>query len=201
MRRDWGRGNESKSESEGVRCERERVASRVSFWDPCDSCHQQWKKRSLDHRWNRIVMDTVYPPSPQWYQPHAACLCCLSEDTGWLLYSFNSLIHVMNPFTLKYQGMLQNGHTAKITAISSRSLTPKTTDHPSGDESIPAPTPSTDTADPVSTKMLVASGGEDFHIVCWDISSMQQVASLKKSHQVLVKELVPYITLLKEPRL
>lgn len=136
-------------------------------------------------------MDTVYPPSPQWYQPHAACLCCLSEDAGWLVYSFNSLIHVINPFTLKYQGMLQNGHTAKITTIASRLLTPKDADHLSRDEGIPASAPTTDAADPASTKMLVASGGEDFSVVCWDISSMQLVASLKKTHQVLTEELTP----------
>ncbi|KAF9915353.1 hypothetical protein BGZ65_000776, partial [Modicella reniformis] len=69
-------------------------------------------------------MDTSFPPSPQWCQPHSACLCCVSEDAGWLLYSFNNVIHVINPFTLKYQGVLHNGHTAKINAIASRPLAP-----------------------------------------------------------------------------
>ncbi|KAF9939073.1 Gem-associated protein 5 [Mortierella alpina] len=67
-------------------------------------------------------MESVFPPSPQWHQAHSACLCCLSADAGWLLYSLNNSIHILNPFTLKYQGILQRGHTARINALASRPI-------------------------------------------------------------------------------
>ncbi|KAF9352015.1 Gem-associated protein 5 [Mortierella sp. NVP85] len=126
-------------------------------------------------------MDTVYPPSPQWYQPHSACLYCHSEDAGWLLYSFNNLIHVINPFTLKYQGVLQDGHSAKIHSIASRPLIP--VDPKQGDRG----RSNDDSVESAAPKMFVASGGEDSVVCCWDILKKQPLATLKKAHQKAVK--------------
>jgi hypothetical protein len=68
------------------------------------------------------MMDTVFPPSPQWHQPHAACLVSRSENSGWLVYSHNNTIQILNPFTLKHQGVLRGTHTAKINALAARPL-------------------------------------------------------------------------------
>ncbi|KAK5816362.1 hypothetical protein F5H01DRAFT_340652 [Linnemannia elongata] len=65
-------------------------------------------------------MDTVFPPSPQWHQPHSACLVSQSENSGWLIYSHNNTIQVLNPFSLKHQGVLRGSHTAKINALAAR---------------------------------------------------------------------------------
>ncbi|KAF9126729.1 Gem-associated protein 5 [Mortierella sp. 14UC] len=67
-------------------------------------------------------MDTVFPPSPQWHQPHSACLVSSSENSGWLVYSHNNTIQILNPFTLKHQGVLRGTHTAKINALAARRL-------------------------------------------------------------------------------
>ncbi|KAI8345885.1 WD40-repeat-containing domain protein [Mortierella sp. GBAus27b] len=84
-------------------------------------------------------------------------------------------------------GLLLDGHTAKINSIASRPLTPDDTDHPNVDETALPPSLSSDVVDTASTKMLVASGGEDCNVVCWDISSMRLVTSLKNVHQKFVK--------------
>ncbi|KAF9581501.1 Gem-associated protein 5 [Lunasporangiospora selenospora] len=68
----------------------------------------------------RIIEDTSFPPSPQWYQPHSASLCVKSESEGWLLYTLNNSIHIMNPFSLRYVAVLQGGHTTRINAIATR---------------------------------------------------------------------------------
>jgi hypothetical protein len=65
-------------------------------------------------------MDTVFPPSPQWHQPHSACLVSQSENSGWLVYSHNNTIQILNPFSLKHQGVLRGTHTAKINALAAR---------------------------------------------------------------------------------
>ncbi|KAF9926014.1 Gem-associated protein 5 [Linnemannia zychae] len=67
-------------------------------------------------------MDIVFPPSPQWHQPHSACLVSRSGDSGWLVYSHNNTIQILNPFTLKHQGVLRGSHTAKINAVAARTL-------------------------------------------------------------------------------
>ncbi|KAF8933454.1 Gem-associated protein 5 [Dissophora ornata] len=155
-------------------------------------------------------MDTSFPPSPQWHQPHSACLCCLSESAGWLLYSLNNSIHILNPFTLKHQGILRNGHTARINAIASRPTKPvNTTNQDSSDASmLDLQTLGADTGglyleggslpssngnstqqsvDPEPQKALLASCGDDLTVVCWDIPTQRLVASLKKTHQKVVK--------------
>lgn len=65
-------------------------------------------------------MDAVFPPSPQWHQPHSACLVSQSENSGWLVYSHNNTIQILNPFSLKHQGVLRGTHTAKINALAAR---------------------------------------------------------------------------------
>ncbi|KAF9094907.1 Gem-associated protein 5 [Mortierella sp. GBA35] len=67
-------------------------------------------------------MDTVFPPSPAWHQPHSACLVSRAEDSGWLVYSHNNTIQILNPFTLKHQGVLRGSHTGKINALAARPL-------------------------------------------------------------------------------
>ncbi|KAG0275253.1 Gem-associated protein 5 [Linnemannia exigua] len=67
-------------------------------------------------------MDTVFPPSPQWHLPQSACLVSSSEDSGWLVYSHNNTIQILNPFTLKHQGVLRGTHTSKISALAARPL-------------------------------------------------------------------------------
>ncbi|KAF8942864.1 Gem-associated protein 5 [Haplosporangium gracile] len=67
-------------------------------------------------------MDTVFPPSPQWHQPHSACLVSQDESSGWLVYSHNNTIQILNPFSLKHQGVLRGIHTAKINALAARPL-------------------------------------------------------------------------------
>ncbi|KAF9154729.1 Gem-associated protein 5 [Linnemannia schmuckeri] len=67
-------------------------------------------------------MDTVFPPSPQWHQPHSACLVSQDESSGWLVYSHNNTIQILNPFSLKHQGVLRGTHTAKINALAARPL-------------------------------------------------------------------------------
>ena len=67
-------------------------------------------------------MDIVFPPSPQWHQPHSACLVSQGENSGWLVYSHNSTIQILNPFSLKHQGVLRGSHTAKINALAARPL-------------------------------------------------------------------------------
>ncbi|KAF9905884.1 Gem-associated protein 5 [Linnemannia zychae] len=67
-------------------------------------------------------MDTVFPPSPQWHQPHSACLVSRNENSGWLVYSHNNTIQILNPFTLKHQGVLRGIHTAKINALAARPM-------------------------------------------------------------------------------
>ncbi|KAG0375116.1 Gem-associated protein 5 [Mortierella sp. AD032] len=67
-------------------------------------------------------MDTVFPPSPQWHLPQSACLVSNSEDSGWLVYSHNNTIQILNPFTLKHQGVLRGTHTSKINALAARPL-------------------------------------------------------------------------------
>ncbi|KAF9915740.1 Gem-associated protein 5 [Lobosporangium transversale] len=127
-------------------------------------------------------MDTAFPPSPQWNQPHAACLYCLCEDTGWLLYSLNNDIHILNPFTLKYQGILANGHTARINAIASRSTMTSTLGNGSLGSKLEQ-----DQDALTNQKTLVASCGDDLKVICWDIKDQRAVASLKKLHQKPVK--------------
>ncbi|KAF8972397.1 Gem-associated protein 5 [Entomortierella lignicola] len=155
-------------------------------------------------------MDTVFPPSPQWHQSHSACLCCISETEGWLLYSLNNSIHILNPFTLKHQGVMMNGHTARINSIASRPLknfeTVAQRTIPSNDENferdsfgtIPLPishendlsqcTPSVkQTEDTEARKILLASAGDDLKVVCWDITTQRVIATLKKAHQKAIK--------------
>ncbi|KAF9541572.1 Gem-associated protein 5 [Mortierella hygrophila] len=67
-------------------------------------------------------MDTVFPPSPQWHQPHSACLVSQGENAGWLVYSHNNTIQILNPFSLKHQGVLRDSHTARINALAARPL-------------------------------------------------------------------------------
>ncbi|KAG9068906.1 Gem-associated protein 5 [Linnemannia hyalina] len=67
-------------------------------------------------------MDTVFPPSPQWHQPHSACLVSQDENSGWLVYSHNNTIQILNPFSLKHQGVLRGSHTARINALAARPL-------------------------------------------------------------------------------
>ncbi|KAG0315648.1 Gem-associated protein 5 [Dissophora globulifera] len=146
-------------------------------------------------------MDTAFPPSPQWHQPHSACLCCLSENTGWLLYSLNNSVHILNPFTLKYQGILRNGHTARINCIASRPFSTVTSDankgsalEPSGglqdragNVDIQDSSSARQEAQSEPRKALLASGGDDLTVVCWDISTQRVLASLRKLHQKAVR--------------
>ncbi|KAG0303314.1 Gem-associated protein 5, partial [Dissophora globulifera] len=146
-------------------------------------------------------MDTAFPPSPQWHQPHSACLCCLSENTGWLLYSLNNSVHILNPFTLKYQGILRNGHTARINCIASRPFSTVASDankgsvlEPPGDlqdragnVDIQDSSSGQQEAQSESRKALLASGGDDLTVVCWDISTQRVLASLRKLHQKAVR--------------
>lgn len=67
-------------------------------------------------------MDIVFPPSPQWHQPHSACLVSQGENSGWLVYSHNNTIQILNPFSLKHQGVLRGSHTAKINALAARPM-------------------------------------------------------------------------------
>lgn len=100
-------------------------------------------------------MDTCLPPSPQWNQPHSACLHYISEQEGWLLYTLNNAIHVVNPFSLKYHALLRSNTTARINCIAScpRSLTQQQPDQQrhSPQASIgtepPSPSPSVSTQD------------------------------------------------------
>ncbi|KAG0211351.1 Gem-associated protein 5 [Mortierella sp. GBA30] len=158
-------------------------------------------------------MDSAFPPSPQWHQAHSACLCCLSEETGWLLYTLNNSIHILNPFTLKYQGALQRGHSARINALASRPIPPRksasqevqdkkkltsseiTSLEVSLSPLLPGRQDSQDmrsTGESKSlsqgvTRALVASGGDDSKVVCWDILTRQVVATLTKVHQKVVR--------------
>ncbi|KAF9111782.1 Gem-associated protein 5 [Mortierella sp. AM989] len=157
-------------------------------------------------------MDTAFPPSPQWHQPHSACLCCISEDEGWLLYSLNNSIHILNPFSLKYQGIMENGHTARINAIASRPLgnmdivnhgdkSTQSVDSGCGaDTHAQEITPLLSSCEINSSqclpkladhidarKALVASVGDDLKVVCWDVTSRRAIASLKKIHQKAIK--------------
>ncbi|KAG0018801.1 Gem-associated protein 5 [Entomortierella chlamydospora] len=158
-------------------------------------------------------MDTAFPPSPQWHQPHSACLFCISEDAGWLLYSLNSSIHILNPFTLKYEGIMDNGHTAKINAIAPRppsgaelkhlkgvSTRPiddhncetdnrafKATLSPNNLEVEPSQCPPKSTENTGPRKALIASVGDDLKAICWDITTRRAIATSKKAHQKAIK--------------
>ncbi|KAF9347106.1 Gem-associated protein 5 [Mortierella sp. AD094] len=158
-------------------------------------------------------MDTAFPPSPQWHQPHSACLCCISEDAGWLLYSLNNSIHILNPFTLKYEGIMENGHTARVNAIASRpssgaelrhnkSISTQPIDDqnceadnrafratllPSSLEVEPSQCPPKSTEDTGARKVLVASVGDDLKVICWDITTRRAIATSKKVHQKVIK--------------
>ncbi|KAG0323823.1 Gem-associated protein 5 [Podila humilis] len=65
-------------------------------------------------------MDTCLPPSPQWNQPHSACLHYVSEHEGWLLYTLNNSIYIINPFSLKFHTLLKCPDYSRINCISSR---------------------------------------------------------------------------------
>ncbi|KAF9284671.1 Gem-associated protein 5 [Mortierella alpina] len=159
-------------------------------------------------------MTSVFPPSPQWHQAHSACLCCLSADAGWLLYSLNNSIHILNPFTLKYQGILQRGHTARINALASRSILQQITrPEPNNDDdearsnkdtirshdpTLYTPEHAEVTADsasfeaqqgtsPLTKRPLLASVGDDSRVVCWDLTTRLPIATLTKVHQKVVR--------------
>ncbi|KAF9215878.1 Gem-associated protein 5 [Podila verticillata] len=170
-------------------------------------------------------MDTCLPPSPQWNQPHSACLHYISEQEGWLLYTLNNAIHVVNPFSLKYHALLRSSTAARINCIAScprsTQLQPDQQRYSSqasiGTEP-PSPSPSVSTQDQIDTDLewgaqavgagdgtscsssdfstekstlesreLIASGGEDGRVVCWDIVSQSTIAVLQGTHQVSVK--------------
>ncbi|KAF9961148.1 adenylate kinase [Mortierella alpina] len=175
---------------------------------------QEHQEREEDER----IMDSVFPPSPQWHQAHSACLCCLSADSGWLLYSLNNSIHILNPFTLKYQGILQRGHTARINAIASRPILQQIgrpepdSSNNDDDDAMPEKDTTTRPHDPLlsvpkqapvtvnsagseaqqetlpqSQRPLLASGGDDSRVVCWDLASRLPIATLTKVHQKVVR--------------
>src|SRR5690554_1904760 len=143
-------------------------------------------------------MSSSFPPSPQWYQSHSACLYNVSNEAGWLLYALNNIVHILDPFTLKYQGALQGGHTARINVLSSRPSAPLSRrkieqknekvdaladPHMAANDSSNSLSKSQELASE-SRKTLLASGGDDKRVVCWDISSQTIVASLIDVHQV-----------------
>ncbi|KAI7815862.1 WD40-repeat-containing domain protein [Gamsiella multidivaricata] len=136
------------------------------------------------------AMDTAFPPSPQWYQPQSACLCYLSENTGWLLYSLNNAVHILNPFTLKYNGALQGGHSARVNAIAARPATPfcSTEQEPvQYAENLGQDSWADQKESPEPRRVLVATAGEDSTVVCWDVATRRALASLKKTHTKGVK--------------
>lgn len=172
-------------------------------------------------------MDTCLPPSPQWNQPHSACLHYISEQEGWLLYSLNNAIHIVNPFSLKYHTILRSNSAARINSIAScpRSLIQqqhsdqqRLSPQASIGTEPPSPSPSVSTQDQTDTELewgaqttgagdgtinnpsnrssvtsipareLIASGGEDGRVVCWDIVSQSNVATLQGTHQVQQKD-------------
>lgn len=172
-------------------------------------------------------MDTCLPPSPQWNQPHSACLHYISEQEGWLLYSLNNAIHVVNPFSLKYHALLRSNSAARINCIASCPHSPvqqqqsdqqRLSPQASIGTEPPSPSPSVSTQDQIDTDLewgiqtngvgdgsnnspsdistetsilareLIASGGEDGRVVCWDIVSQSTVATLQGTHQVRRKE-------------
>ncbi|KAG0251629.1 Gem-associated protein 5 [Actinomortierella ambigua] len=77
--------------------------------------------------------ENVYPPSPQWNQPHSACLVYSPLQTdhdssqeqksaikGWFVYALNNTIHVLDPASFKYSGMLVGPHAGKVNALAAR---------------------------------------------------------------------------------
>ncbi|CAO3572045.1 unnamed protein product [Mortierella alpina] len=159
-------------------------------------------------------MESVFPPSPQWHQANSACLCCVSADVGWLLYSLNNSIHILNPFTLRYQGILQRGHTARINSLASRPILQQIAlPEPMHDEEarldkdeklqphdplLHAPEHGVTSMDsttakaqqgtsPQSQRALIASGGDDSRVVCWDLAARLPIATLTKVHQKVVR--------------
>ncbi|KAG0254161.1 Gem-associated protein 5 [Mortierella polycephala] len=146
-------------------------------------------------------MSSSFPPSPQWYQAHSACLYNVSNEAGWLLYALNNIVHILDPFTLKYQGALQGGHMARINVLSSRPSVPLSRSkaeqknekvdaladpHMATSDSSNSLSKSQEPASE-SQKALLASGGDDKRVICWDISSQTIVASLIDVHQKEVK--------------
>ncbi|KAG0043949.1 Gem-associated protein 5 [Gryganskiella cystojenkinii] len=138
--------------------------------------------------------DFVFPPSPQWHQSHSASICALSKEEGWLLYSLNNSIHIMNPFSLKYEGIMTGAHTGRINSIASKVIskeattaaaTATTTESTSKNvpyaSAVPPSSPS-----PSSKIPFVASGSEDATVVCWDLVSRQPMAT-SRIHKKPVK--------------
>ncbi|GJJ72704.1 gem associated protein 5 [Entomortierella parvispora] len=127
--------------------------------------------------------DVVFPPSPQWHQAHSASLCALSKDKGWMLYSLNSSIHILNPFSMKYEGILSGFHTGRINSVASVTVSiPSLATVSTGSLTHKIATPEgmggvdhSMSSSPSKT-VLVVSGGEDQTVVCWDLASRKPLA-------------------------
>jgi WD40 repeat protein len=156
--------------------------------------------------------DLVFPPSPQWHQSHSASLCALSKDKGWMIYSLNSSIHILNPFSLKYEGILSGFHTGRINSVASATVSIPPFDAASADtpasgksfgslnHKIPMPegTGKVDysTSSPSKT-VLVASGSDDQTVVCWDLASRRPLAA-SRVHNVRYVAIFSRMTMLDE---